>query len=135
MPLQGRNNLTLVETYNSRQMWLSVLCSKCPSRENLAPLCTLNSRQMWLSEPYSKCPTPYSSMFCSGCPKCGYLEYSIRSRTCSYRELSKVRPSYLKCPTLNISTIQSPALDKILLCVCGGVKHLDQYSKVLYILF
>ena len=27
-----------------------------------------NSKQMWLSVPYSECPTPYSSMFCSRCP-------------------------------------------------------------------
>ena len=30
-------------------------------------------------------------------------------------ELSEVRPSYPECPTLNIGTIRSPALHKILL--------------------
>ena len=70
-----------------------------------------------------ECPTPYtpyswytqySSMFCSGCPKCGYSECSIRSRTCRYTELSKIRPSYPEWPTPKIDTIQSPASYKIL---------------------
>ena len=58
--------------------------------------------------------TLYSSMFCSGCPKCGYSEYGIRSRTCGYTELSEIRPSYPEWPTPNIDTIQSPASYKIL---------------------
>ena len=119
-------------------MWLSVSCSECPNRENLAPvgvhriqgkcgyLC-LTSNALLRIAGYSdqdallgivsiyECPTPYSSMFCSGCPKCGHSEYSIRSKTCGYTELSEVRPSYLECPTPDIGTVWSPASYKILL--------------------
>ena len=109
-------------------MWLSVLCSECPSRENLAPVVVhriqgkcgypcLTPNGLLCIAVYSdqdallgivsiyECPTPYSSMFCSGCPKCGYSEYGIRSRTCGYTE----------CPTPNIATIRSLASYKILL--------------------
>ena len=118
-------------------MWLSVPCSECPSRENLAPvgvhriqgkcgyLCLTPNALVCIAVcsqdallgivSIYECPTPYSSMFCSGCPKYGYSEYGIWSRTCGYTELSEVRPSYPECPTPDIGTIGSPALYKTLL--------------------
>ena len=119
-------------------MWLSVPCSERPSRENLAPvgvhrfqgkcgyLC-LTSNALLRIAVYSdqdallgivsihECPTPYSSMFCSGCRKCGYSENGIRTRTCGYTELSQVTPNYPECPTPNIGTIRSLDSYKILL--------------------
>ena len=36
-------------------------------RKSCSSWSTQNSRQMWLSVPYSECPSPYSSMFFSRC--------------------------------------------------------------------
>ena len=113
-------------------MWLSVPYSECPSRENLAPVgvhriqgkcgySCLTPNALLRIAVYSsqdallgivsiyECPTPYSSMFCSGCPKCSYSEHGIRRKTCGYKELSEVRPSYPDFPTPDISTIRSLA--------------------------
>ena len=96
-------------------MWLSVPCSKCPSRENLAPVGVHRIQ----GKCGCRCLTPNALLRIAVCSvqamKCGYSEYGIRSRTCGYAELSEVRPSYPKCPIPNISTIRSPASYKILL--------------------
>ena len=76
--------------WNSRQAWLSVPCSRCPSSENLAPVevcriqgksgypcltpkallhiavCSAQDALLRIVSIY-ECPTPYSNMFCSGC--------------------------------------------------------------------
>ena len=97
------------------QMWLSVACSECPSKENYAPV-GVHRIQGKCGYPYL---TPNALLRIAVCSvqarKCGYSEYSIRSRTCGYTELSEVRPSYPECPTPNIATIRSPALYEVLL--------------------
>ena len=109
-PIQGRENLTPVGTQNPRQTWLPVplrggenltlvgahriqdkcgyLCLTLNALLRIA-VCSAQDALFGIVSIY-KCPAPYSSMFCSGCPKCSYLEYSIQSRTCGCAELSEV---------------------------------------------
>ena len=74
-----------------------------------------NSRQMWLSVPYSKCPTRYSSMFCSRWPtwnswanlywanlygvkkillRLEHMEFKANVVVCPFTEIKKAVASY-----------------------------------------
>ena len=77
--------------------------------------------------------------------KCGYSEQGIRSKTCSYIELSEVRHRYPECPTPNIGTIRSLASYEILLQLehCqllythlfyNLMKYIMSFIKIRYIL-
>ena len=119
MPLRGGENLTLVGAHRIQDK-CGYLCLTLNALLRIA-VCSAQDALFGIVSIY-KCPAPYSSMFCSGCPKCSYLEYSIQSRTCGCAELSEVSLVIQSAP-LNIGIIWSPASYKILL-------WLEQYKEV-----